>query len=83
MKQSSEKFMDEMLKDNMKTVPSDENVHKIEELIDQKMESVLKDFQNNINDMLSGIKKEPEKIDVDNSVDDVDNNDNNEGENNE
>jgi hypothetical protein len=83
MKQSSEKFMDEMLKDNMKTVPADENVHKIEELIDQKMESALKDFQNNINDMLSGIKKEPEKVDVDNSVDDVDNNDNNEGENNE
>ena len=80
MKQSSEKFMDEMLKDNMKSVPSDENVHKIEEMIDQKMEAALKDFQNNLNDMLSGMKKEPEKADVDNPVDNVDN-DNNEGEN--
>lgn len=56
MKQSSEKFMDEMLKDNIQTAPSiDEdlkNAEKLEDMINKKLDVFYEKFQKDISSMM-------------------------------
>lgn len=45
MRQSSESFMDEMLKDNTPAAPQKDLSEQISEMIDQKMEKAFSKFQ--------------------------------------
>lgn len=45
MKQSSEKFMDEMLKDTKPSATSENLSEKLADLIDRKMDEAMKKFQ--------------------------------------
>lgn len=45
MRQSSESFMDEMLKDNTPVAPQKDLSEQISEMIDQKMEKAFSKFQ--------------------------------------
>lgn len=77
MKLSSEKFMDEMLKDNTPvSAPSGIPEHeKLEKMIDEKLDGMWKKFQEEVSSMIPTSPKveTPEESNVDNSVDNVDN----------
>ena len=66
MKQSSEKFMDEMLKDNHKdesSIDNDlKNAEKLEEMINKKLDIFYEKFQKDISGMMENKKEEVSTI---------------------
>lgn len=62
MKQTSEKFMDEMLKDNMKESEQIENdlmnAEKLESMINKKLDVFAEKFSNEISKMMDNKNKE-------------------------
>lgn len=83
MKQSSEKFMDEMLKDNHKeesSIDNDlKNAEKLEEMINKKLDIFYEKFQKDISGMMEKQKEEVSTIEENESKEN-ENDENNEGE---
>lgn len=76
MKQTSEKFMDEMLKDNIQETQNIEtdlmNAEKLESMINKKLDVFAEKFTNEISKMMDSKNKEEVS-----TVDETDNNENN------
>ena len=83
MRQTSEQFMNEMLKDNVQpdTAGAIQDHEKMEKIIDEKMDGFWKKFQSEVASLIPNTSDVPTQPEGNENVDNVDNNvDNTEGE---
>ena len=86
MRQTSEQFMDAMIKDNMQpnTGGAIADHEKMEKIIDEKLDGFWKKFQEEVASIIPNVSDAPKQPEENENVDNVDNNvDNMEGDSNE